>query len=225
MAVSFVANSAVALHSGLLNRQNQKPVHSSCSWKLWKHVLNLNWAALLSEQVSKPQKARGRQDRTVQCFVFPHTNLSEKWKQAWNQAIESENKAGWRLLQTFLFCFVSDVYTCCLSWLTTSAASATTAYWLNDGIYSTSSAARTAGVCLQDGFCYLFSFGGIGGRRVNTSFVKLHNRECISFLHLMASNISPNGLKLRNTLCFNFSYHFHFSYFIFYCVHISIHFR
>lgn len=60
----------------------------------------------------------------------------------------------------------------------------------------------------------LLSFSFFSRERVgaNTSILSNYiiERECISFLHLMASNISPNSLKLRNTLSFNFSYHFHF---------------
>lgn len=171
------------------------------------------------ELSSTPLGASGRrrgEDRISLCSVlcFPTRICQREMKASlqpshweWEQA-----GRGGRLLQTFLFCFVSDVYTCCLSWLTTSAAPATTAYWLNDDIYSTSSAARTAGLCLQSGFCCLFLFFSRERVGANTSILSNYiiERECISFLHLMASNISPNSLKLRNTLSFNFSHHFHF---------------
>lgn len=70
------------------------------------------------------------------------------------------------------------------------------------------------GCACRVGFVVFFFSLFFSGERVgaNTSILSNYiiERECISFLHLMASNISPNSLKLRNTLSFNFSYHFHF---------------
>lgn len=70
------------------------------------------------------------------------------------------------------------------------------------------------GCACRVGFVVFFFSLFFSGERVgaNTSILSNYiiERECISFLHLMASNISPNSLKLRNTLSFDFSYHFHF---------------
>lgn len=76
------------------------------------------------------------------------------------------------------------------------------------------------GCACRVGFIRLFSLGK-GGVNTSTFSNYIIERECISFLHLMASNISPISLKLRNAFCFNFSYHFCFSCFaiFFLCSH------
>lgn len=123
--------------SGLSDRQNQRAFNSSRTWKLWRHMLNFNWAIVCSEKPEEGGLKIG--SLTLRCFVFPHTVCQRESKVSLKPSNwEWERVGGRRCSKPFLFCFVSDVYTCCLSWLTTSAASATTTYWLNDDIYSSS---------------------------------------------------------------------------------------
>lgn len=81
-------------------------------------------------------------------------------------------------------------------------------------------------MCLWAGFffnCLFFFFGGGETSGVNTSILSTYliERECISFFHFMASNISPISLRLRNALRFNFFIAFPFSVFrkFFLCCH------
>lgn len=118
-----------------------------------------------TEQHSSPSERAGEGERKTgsHCVVFcvsPHEFVREmkgslkpsSWE--WKQGVGSGETAPNLFVLFLMFTVLPEL-------VNHMAASATTAYWLNDDIYSTSSTARTAGVCLQRGFCcLLFSFGG-----------------------------------------------------------------
>lgn len=95
LAVSFCPTfCSSTAKSGLLNRPNQKPIHSHCSWELWKHVLNLNWAALLSERASR---RRREEDRISLCSVlcFPTRICQRNERKPETKQLRVRTRVGW----------------------------------------------------------------------------------------------------------------------------------
>lgn len=190
------------------------------------HMLNLNWAALLLERAAEGEGKAG--SHCVGFCLSPQEFVREKWEQACNPAIESENRREGETAPNLfvLFCFW------CLHTLpelvnhigSPGYHSILTKWYLLNFVCSQNCWALPAEWVL------LSSPSPPGdGVRGKTSILSSYilEWECISFLHLMASNISPNSLRLRNTLSFEFSHHFHSFHvlYFFFCAHISIHFR